>query len=113
MAQEAKSGSISGRDTSFDVPESSCLLSGPGLQLDSRYHGYTTHGVADAHSILHWFPIPILVTSPIIYFEKSTRSIIQAATVKPTPQFVHAFSNAMSSETLISLGHTYRQQFAF
>ena len=40
MAQEAKSwdpGSIPGRDTSFDVPESSCLLSGPGLQLDSRY----------------------------------------------------------------------------
>ena len=42
MAQEAKSwdpGSIPGRDTSFDVPESSCLLSGPGLQLDSRYTG--------------------------------------------------------------------------
>ena len=32
-------GSIPGRDTSFDVPESSCLLSGPGLQLDSRYTG--------------------------------------------------------------------------
>ena len=42
MAQEANSwdpGSIPGRDTSFDVPESSCLLSGPGLQLDSRYTG--------------------------------------------------------------------------
>ena len=41
MAQEANScnpGSILGRDTSFDVPESSCLLSGPGLQLDSRYN---------------------------------------------------------------------------
>ena len=25
------------RDTSFDVPESSCLFSGPGLQLESRY----------------------------------------------------------------------------
>ena len=40
MAQEAKSwdpGSIPGRDTSLDVPESSCLLSGPGLQPDSRY----------------------------------------------------------------------------
>ena len=40
MAQEANSwdpSSILGRDTSFDVPESSCLLSGPGLQLDSRY----------------------------------------------------------------------------
>ena len=40
MAQEAKSwdpGSIPGRDTSFDVPEFSCLLSGPGLQPDSRY----------------------------------------------------------------------------
>ena len=40
MMQEANSwdpGSILGRDTSFDVPESSCLLSGPGLQLDSRY----------------------------------------------------------------------------
>ena len=39
MAQEANSwdsGSIPGRDTSFDVPESSCLLSGPWLQLDSR-----------------------------------------------------------------------------
>ena len=42
MAQEANSwdpGSIPGRDTSFDVPESSCLLSGPWLQLDSRYTG--------------------------------------------------------------------------
>ena len=40
MAQEANSGdpgSIPGRDTSFDVPESSCRLSGPGLQQDSRY----------------------------------------------------------------------------
>ena len=40
VGQEANSwdpGSIPGRDTSFDVPESSCLLSGPGLQLDSRY----------------------------------------------------------------------------
>ena len=40
MAQEANywdPGSIPGRDTSFDVPESSCLLSGPGLQLVSRY----------------------------------------------------------------------------
>ena len=35
MAQEANSwdpGSIPSRDTSFDDPESSCLLSGPGLQ---------------------------------------------------------------------------------
>ena len=43
MAQEANSrdpSSILGRrDTSFDVPESSCLLSGPGLQPDSRYTG--------------------------------------------------------------------------
>ena len=44
MAQEADSwdvgpGSIPGRDTSFDVPESSCLLSGPWLQLESRYKG--------------------------------------------------------------------------
>ena len=40
MAQEANSsdpGSIPSRDTSYDVPESSCLLSGPGLKLDSRY----------------------------------------------------------------------------
>ena len=27
------------RDTSFDVPEYSCLLSGPGLQLYSSYTG--------------------------------------------------------------------------
>ena len=40
MAQQANSwdpGSIPGGNTSFDVPESSCLLSGPWLQLDSRY----------------------------------------------------------------------------
>ena len=40
LAQEANSwdpGSLTGRDTSFDVPESSCILSGPWLQLDSRY----------------------------------------------------------------------------
>ena len=40
MAQESISwdpGSIPGHDTSFDVPESSCLLSGPGPQPDSRY----------------------------------------------------------------------------
>ena len=39
-AQEANSwdpGSIPGRDIFFDVPESSCLLSGPWLQLDSRH----------------------------------------------------------------------------
>ena len=42
MAQEANfwdPGSIPGRNTSFDVPESSCFLSGPGFQLDSRYTG--------------------------------------------------------------------------
>ena len=42
MAQEANSwdsGSIPGRDTSFDVPESSCLLSGLWLQPDRfRYN---------------------------------------------------------------------------
>ena len=42
MAHEASSwdpGSIPGRNTSFDVPESSYLLSGPLLQRDSRYTG--------------------------------------------------------------------------
>ena len=37
MAQEANSwdsGSIPGRDTPFDIPESSCLLSGLWLQPD-------------------------------------------------------------------------------
>ena len=40
MAQEANSwdrGPIPGDDTSFDVLESSCLLSGPWLHLESRY----------------------------------------------------------------------------
>ena len=47
MAQEANSwdpSSILGRDTSFDVPESSCLLSGPGLQPEFRY----THCLSQA-----------------------------------------------------------------
>ena len=38
MAQQTNSwdpGSIPGRDTSFDVPEFSCLLSGAWLQLES------------------------------------------------------------------------------
>ena len=46
MAEEANSwdpSSILGRDTSFDVPESSCLLSGPGLQPDSRYNAAPCH----------------------------------------------------------------------
>ena len=50
MAQEANSrdlGSIPGRDTSFDVPESSCLLSGPWHQLDSCY----MHGIAGSQSL--------------------------------------------------------------
>ena len=41
MVQEARfwdPRSIPGRDTLFDFPESSCLLSGPGLQPDSRYN---------------------------------------------------------------------------
>ena len=61
MAQEANSwdpSSILGRDTSFDVPKSSCLLSGPGLQPDSRY---TDAGLAKPldqitgrHSVFSW-----------------------------------------------------------
>ena len=57
MAQEAKSwdpGSIPGRDTSFDVPESSCLLSGPGLQLDSRY---IPPRFFQAYQVYWWVPI--------------------------------------------------------
>ena len=45
MAQEATSWdpvSIPGRNTSFDVPESSCLLSGPWLHLELRYNGQAT-----------------------------------------------------------------------
>ena len=41
MAQKTNSwnpGSIPGRDTSFDVHEFSCLLSDPGLQMNSPLH---------------------------------------------------------------------------
>ena len=56
MAQEANSrgpGSIPGRDTSFDVPEPSCLLSGPELQLDSRYSGAQTSRSSRTDSLLN------------------------------------------------------------
>ena len=67
MAQEAKSwdpGSIPSRDTSFDVPESSCLLSGPGLQLDSRYNNCKSLSLyLSLH--LNLSPLPVSV-SPIL-----------------------------------------------
>ena len=73
MAQEANSwdpSSILGRDTSFDVLESSCLLSAPWLQLDSRYNlsvyckvVYKSQTWLDAvleySNVTHFRPVPI------------------------------------------------------
>ena len=45
-------GSITGGDTSFDVTESSCLLSGPWLQLESRYSLHSLHNLSCKNSKL-------------------------------------------------------------
>ena len=65
LAQEANSwdpGSIPGRNTSFDVPESSFLLSGPWIQLESRHTKHISCKVMQFNG-----SVQLLVTSPLTF----------------------------------------------